>query len=299
MGIWFARAAGRQVSRILGHQRDANQTLPGIAWVDDRLPARAIDADRYRYVATLVRKWLNRLDGTCVDSHGRRTLTTEFSQPAVVVLGIAQDGGYPQVGCRRACCRRAANNSGWARYPAGLAIVADDRCWLIDCTPRLPEQLALLETRCGLPIRAEPPALGILLTHAHLGHYTGLLQLGPEAMGARDVPLFALPRMAAFLRTNQPWQSLVSRSGGAALQLQEIAAEQWLPLSDSVRVRPLPVPHRDEFSETVGYWIEGPNRAVFYLPDIDRWDDWDRSLENLLPQLDIAFLDGTFTTTVN
>ena len=53
------------------------------------------------------------------------------------------------------------------------------------------------------------------------------------------------------------------------------------------------VPHRDEFSETVGYKIVGPKKVLF-IPDIDKWSLWSKNLISVLREVDIAFLDATF-----
>src|SRR5690242_10590642 len=112
-------------------------------------------------------------------------------RPYVLVLGIAQDGGIPQAGCTQSCCAGGRHEN-----VSSLALVepAAHRWWLFDATPDFREQLAR--------VRAEAPGCtlaGVFLTHAHIGHYTGLLQLGREAMGAHDVPVYAMPRMQEFL----------------------------------------------------------------------------------------------------
>jgi pyrroloquinoline quinone biosynthesis protein B len=187
----------------------------------------------------------------------------------LVVLGVAQDGGHPQPGCRRPCCAKGRH------LPASAAIVDEGGGWLIDATPALPEQLE----RMGVPLR------GVLLTHAHMGHYTGLLWLGREAMGARDVPLHVMPRLGEFLRTNGPWRQLVELGNvrlveGSTATLGGVTAEAVV------------VPHRDEYSETVAWRITGPSRSALWLPDIDRWEGF--SLEAELARVDAAWIDGTF-----
>jgi pyrroloquinoline quinone biosynthesis protein B len=59
-------------------------------------------------------------------------------------------------------------------------------------------------------------------------------------------------------------------------------------------VTPFLVPHRDEYSETVGYMIAGPNKKALFIPDIDKWEKWDRSIATELSKVDYAFLDATF-----
>ena len=203
--------------------------------------------------------------------------------PYTVVLGIAQDGGIPQAGCRRSCC-----TSGRHERVASLAIVdpATHRWWLIDATPDFGSQLAAM-TR-------EAPACslaGIFLTHAHIGHYAGLVNLGREVMGSRGMPVWAMPRMREFLATNGPWGQLVTLRN---IELGALAADSAITLGDSLRVTPFRVPHRDEYSETVGFRIDGPRAAVVYLPDIDKWERWDRRIEDLVAGASAAYLDGTF-----
>jgi pyrroloquinoline quinone biosynthesis protein B len=203
--------------------------------------------------------------------------------PYTFVLGIAQDGGIPQAGCRKSCC-----TGGRHERVASLAVVdpASHRWWLIDATPDFPSQLATMA--------AEAPACslaGIFLTHAHIGHYTGLMYLGREAMGAHGMPVWAMPRMRGFLTTNGPWGQLVTLGN---IELRPLAADSAIALGDSLRVTPFRVPHRDEYSETVGFRIDGPRGAVVFLPDIDKWERWDRRIEDVIAGTSAAYLDGTF-----
>jgi pyrroloquinoline quinone biosynthesis protein B len=203
--------------------------------------------------------------------------------PYTFVLGIAQDGGIPQAGCRLSCC-----TSGRHERVASLAIVdpASRRWWLIDATPDFPSQLAAMAR--------EAPACslaGIFLTHAHIGHYTGLVHLGREVMGSRGMPVWAMPRMREFLATNGPWSQLVTLRN---IELGSLAADSAITLGDSLHVTPFRVPHRDEYSETVGFRIDGPRGAVVYVPDIDKWERWDRRIEDVIRGASAAYLDGTF-----
>jgi pyrroloquinoline quinone biosynthesis protein B len=211
--------------------------------------------------------------------------------PFVVVLGIAQDGGYPQAGCRKECCRKPWADPSRRAHVASLAIVdpAGGRRWLVDATPDFREQLHRLD---GIAPAASSPGLdGILLTHAHIGHYTGLMQLGREVIGAHGVSVFAMPRMRKFLETSGPWDQLI-RLGN--IELKPLEAGRAVPLSERISVTPLAVPHRDEYSETVGFVIAGPKRSVLYLPDIDKWEKWKTPLEEALSKVSVAYLDGTF-----
>ncbi|HKA35981.1 MAG TPA: MBL fold metallo-hydrolase, partial [Thermoanaerobaculia bacterium] len=130
-----------------------------------------------------------------------------------------------------------------------------------------------------------------LLTHAHIGHYLGLAQLGREVAGTRALPVFCTSSMARFLRGNAPWSRLVEREN---IAIREIEPGVEFALTDSLRATAWKVPHRDEDSDTVAYTVAGPSRKLLWLPDIDKWESWDRRVEEAVSSVDAAFLDGTF-----
>jgi pyrroloquinoline quinone biosynthesis protein B len=153
--------------------------------------------------------------------------------------------------------------------------------FIIDATPDFAEQVDRLGR---LPD-------GILLTHAHVGHYLGLAELGREVVNAREMPVYCTPSMARFLRENGPWKRLVALGN---IAIREVEPGREFALTESLRVTPLRVPHRDEDSDTVAYLVAGPSKKLLWLPDIDKWEKWDRRLEEVVAGTDIAFLDGTF-----
>ncbi len=213
--------------------------------------------------------------------------------PYLVVLGVAQDGGYPQAGCRRACCKRAWSDPRRRRAIASLGIVdpASGERWIVDATPDFRDQLRRLDEIAPAPETAGPGLAGILLTHGHVGHYAGLIHLGREAMGTRAVPLHVMPRMKKYLSSSGPWDQLV-RLGNVMLR------PMWdgtaIRLNARLGVTPFLVPHRDEYTETVGFKITGPRNSFLYLPDIDKWEKWRTPIEEMLAGVDAAYLDGTF-----
>jgi len=211
-----------------------------------------------------------------------------------VVLGVAQDGGVPHIGCRQDPCVRARREPALRQRVACLGLVDGEsgERFLIDATPDFASQLeSLAEVSPARPATRERPVDGILLTHAHAGHYLGLAQLGREALGSRGVPVFATPRMSRFLRENGPWSQLV-RLGQIALR--EIEPGQEVLLTPRLRVTALRVPHRDELSDTVGFLVKGPSRSLLYVPDVDKWQRWERSLAEEVARVDHALLDATF-----
>jgi len=209
----------------------------------------------------------------------------------LVVLGIAQDGGYPHAGCRRDCCRQAQIGHQSPRSPVCLGLV-DERAkkvFLLEATPAFAEQWHLLQELTNNREKRTPD--GIFLTHAHVGHYAGLMILGREIMGAKNTPVWVMPRMEKFLRENGPWSQLV---GLQNIDLHPLRADSAVQLTPDLRITPVLVPHRDEFSETVGYRIESPRKKVLFIPDTDKWEKWSRDVVQEVGSVDHALLDATF-----
>jgi len=216
-----------------------------------------------------------------------------LADPALHVLGTAQDGGLPHASCSCVRCQAARADPSRARSVASVAVVADTQAWLIDATPDLPAQLERLAAITGRPRGGvdRAPLAGLFLTHAHIGHYLGLAWLGFEALHTRGLPVHASARMAAFLRDNAPWDQLV-RLGNIDLR----ALTGPVALASGVSVEALTVPHRDEYADTQGYLITGPRRRVLYVPDSAPWSRWPIALPELLSarRIDLALLDGCF-----
>jgi pyrroloquinoline quinone biosynthesis protein B len=214
-------------------------------------------------------------------------------QPYIITLGIAQDGGYPQAGCRKDCCREVWNDVSRRRYVSCVAIVdpVSEQRWIIDATPDFRDQLRLLDSKA--PVEAKPGIDGILLTHGHIGHYAGLVHLGREVMGTKEIPVYAMPRMKAFLEDNGPWDQLIKLNN---ITLKELHDGLTVQLNDRVSITPFLVPHRDEYTETVGYRVDGPSRSAIYISDIDKWDRWDESIIDKISEVSAAYLDATFYT---
>lgn len=219
---------------------------------------------------------------------------TSAPAPAVevVVLGVAQDAGLPHIGCERPTCTRA-RAEGHRERVACLGIRGRTGWWLLDATPDLPAQLAAMGEASGGPVGgAGALPDGIFLTHAHVGHYTGLMYLGREALGARGVPVWCGPRMQAFLEHDGPWSQLVDLG---QVDLQPLRDGVPVELEPGLSLTPLAVPHRDEFSGTFAFVVrvEGGG-SVLYVPDIDGWEEWEHGLEEFLVPGATLLLDGTF-----
>ncbi len=210
--------------------------------------------------------------------------------PYIFVLGISQDAGYPQANCYRPHCMRAWKDPTLKRLTSSIAVVDSEHGakYLFDATPDIREQLYRLHVEA--PDDSHDLG-GVFLTHGHMGHYTGLLHFGREAVGADGIRVFAMPRMHDFLSTNGPWSQLVSLKN---IKLVPITAGSEITLSDDLSVVPIQVPHRDEYTETVGYRINGPKKSALFIPDIDKWRKWDTDIRDLVREVDLALLDGSF-----
>ena len=206
--------------------------------------------------------------------------------PYVVVLGIAQDGGLPHAGCLKSCCKNLCGTGNNEKVASiGIVDPKTGQSWLIDATPDFASQLHILENIHKTKLS------GIFLTHAHIGHYSGLLQLGREVMGAKDMPVYAMPRMKSFLYENSPWNQLLSLEN---IKIIDLKNSKEIKLSSQLYIEPFLVPHRDEFSETVGYRVVSNKKSLVYIPDIDKWSKWDQDIFQVVLHSDFALLDGTF-----
>jgi pyrroloquinoline quinone biosynthesis protein B len=199
----------------------------------------------------------------------------------LVVLGTLQDGGSPHMSCIKSCCAIERPND----YVVSLGVIDESKHFLFDASPDLVEQTNYLQSI------SPTKELEIFLTHAHMGHYAGLIHLGRESANTKKTPVYAMPRMAQFLRSNGPWSQLVDLEN---ISIKPVQNNIPVSVSPRLTVTPLVVPHRDEFSETVGFLIEGQSKRALYIPDIDKWDLWETDINGLLATVDYAFLDATF-----
>lgn len=205
------------------------------------------------------------------------------------VLGVVQDAGYPHINYDR---EWTDLEKGVVKrklvVSLGLVDKKNSQRYLFEATPDMPQQLYLLNK--DLP-DSEKIVDGVFITHAHIGHYTGLMFFGREAMGARDIPVYVMPRMKAYLNENGPWSQLIALKN---IELRGLKADSSILLNQGLKVTPFLVPHRDEFSETVGFKIQGLEKTALFIPDINKWELWERSIVEEVKKVDYAFLDATF-----
>ena len=199
------------------------------------------------------------------------------------ILGVVQDGGMPHLGNNKTCCENIKKD----KYVTSLMLMNNENneSFLFDASPDINKQLNFMGDRIKKDLK------GIFLTHAHIGHYTGLMYFGREALNSKLVNVYAMPRMKKFLEENGPWSQLVSLQN---ISIIELSNESKISIDSNVIVQPVEVPHRAEFSETVGYKIYGPNKTALFIPDIDKWYLWEKSIVDEIKQVDYAIIDATF-----
>lgn len=221
----------------------------------------------------------------------QRETIQPVTQPSLIILGTVQDAGSPHIGCTKDCCKKLFENPDPSRKVVSLGVIdpENDKTLLFEATPDFTTQVHALNQFGGRI--GNPMPDGIFLTHAHIGHYTGLMYLGKESTHASEVPVYAMPRMKAFLEHNGPWSQLVELKN---IALQPLMDQALITPTPDINVTPLIVPHRDEYSETVGYIIAGPGKSALFIPDIDKWERWEIQIEDMIAQVDYAFLDATF-----
>lgn len=230
------------------------------------------------------------------NAYKKNTVTANTDQvipvtaPSLIVLGTIQDAGSPQIGCTKDCCKDLFLHHDNNRRVVSLGLIdpANNKKYIFEATPDFTQQAKALKNYS--PGNKEAPD-GIFVTHAHIGHYTGLMFLGKEAMNADSIPVYAMPRMKIFLEQNGPWNQLVKNRN---ITLQEMNDGKEIELTNNLKVTPFIVPHRDEFSETVGYTIIGPNKKALFIPDIDKWEKWNTNIIDAIAKVDYAFVDATF-----
>jgi len=217
------------------------------------------------------------------------SILAEERAPYIYILGVAQDAGFPQAGCYKPHCMLGWNDPERKISATSIGLIdpSSKKKYIFEATPDFPEQLFMLEQEAP----SDDFSLnGIFITHAHIGHYTGLMYLGREAMGANGLPIYVMPKMEQYLRENGPWSQLITLNNISLVSLRN----EYSQVLNNLKVTPFLVPHRDEFSETVGYSIEGPKKTALFIPDINKWSQWEEKILEQIQLTDYALIDATF-----
>ena len=224
---------------------------------------------------------------------GPPSQVVESGEVKLVILGTSQDGGVPQAGCGCSNCSMAIEDPSLRLHPVSCAIRGSDgSIHIIEATRSLAEQLSIAASVLGEGRTVLPET--VCLTHSHLGHIDGLGQFGNEAMGLENVPLFASESVQSSLRDRyvlSPFRAIGFTPGHPFYPSEGCGFTYTM----------VPVPHRDEVSDTHAVLIRGPMSSLLFLPDHDGWSGTLNSagapdLRNWLGSLGVEFalLDGTF-----
>ena len=207
----------------------------------------------------------------------------------IYILGNVQDAGLPHIGCQHKFCKEKFSEFE-EYFTTSIAVVdpVEKKYILFEASPDIPYQLNYLEKEIFNEFLLPE---SIFITHAHIGHYTGLMYFGREALGAKNLIIKVLPKMSNFLKTNGPWSQLVDINN---IKIQKLSFGSKTNELRNITVTPIQVPHRDEYSETAGFIIEGRNKKALFIPDIDKWEKWDKNLKQLVYEFDYLLLDATF-----
>ena len=207
----------------------------------------------------------------------------------IYVLGNVQDAALPHIGCQHIFCKEKFSEFE-EYFTTSVAVVdpVEKKYILFEASPDIPYQLNYLEKEIFNEFLLPE---SIFITHAHIGHYTGLMYFGREALGAKNLIIKVLPKMSNFLKTNGPWSQLVDINN---IKIQNLSFGSKTNELRNITVTPIQVPHRDEYSETAGFIIEGRNKKALFIPDIDKWEKWDKNLKQLVYEFDYLLLDSTF-----
>jgi pyrroloquinoline quinone biosynthesis protein B len=206
-----------------------------------------------------------------------------------VILGIAQDGGVPHPNCYCETCNSfSAKNKQLS--PSSIAVIDDTQLHLIDITRDLNRQLRMIPKQMEVS--------DIWLTHGHLGHIDGMGLFGKEAIDAKGIIVHASESMTELINNTPRWRSLIDFG---TFIIHPFTSNKTIQTSEFLSITPIPVPHRNEWTDTHAFIIKGKEKSILYLPDHDTWEEtleslgketifeWFESLE-----VDIFFIDGTF-----
>jgi len=211
----------------------------------------------------------------------------------VVVMGSAQDEGIPRVTCTCARCHAARRNRSFARTGPSILLKNESlgSAVLIDASPDIRQQLDAYLPPLGLAHLS-----CLFLTHGHIGHYWGLCLFGKEGPDIRDLAVYGSAEMIDLLLNTPSIKYMVDRRN---IVLNILRAGETVTLgtatrpdrSDEIVVKGFWVPHRQEFTPTMGFQVTAGSRTMVYIPDVDYWSE---SVLSIIQQSDIALLDGTF-----
>lgn len=211
----------------------------------------------------------------------------------IKVLGTAQDAGYPQLNCSCPHCKAARTDYSLRRLQSSVAVIdkKDKKTFVLDAAPAFSEQLDNLNLLAEAENLGSSHLSGILLTHAHIGHYTGLMYLGKEALNISNLPVYLSQKIFDFLKNNAPWSDLFKNNN---LKAAVFKFEKEYQLSKNISFKAVEVEHRNEYADTAAFIVNAGKKSFLYLPDFDSWSNFEQIFRKVIKEIDYALIDGTF-----
>lgn len=198
----------------------------------------------------------------------------------VEVLGNAQDGGVPHLGCSCQNCEAVRNGNKEPLYVNSLLLKEDGSDnsvrYLIGATPDIRFQIV------GKFID------GVFVSDSQMADMLGLLHFGKPVRDAKGVPVYSTPEVLEYLEENDPYKLLVDREN---IEAHPVEPGEEVDVQGG-KVTPVEVNHYGE-NRTLAFMIEGEGKKLFYMSQTDEWRE--DNLEKV-KEADIAIIDGCFWT---
>lgn len=215
----------------------------------------------------------------------------------VIVLGSAQDGGFPQWDCNCVNCQLSRSGELRFRLRSSLALEDDlGNIIILDASPDLKHQVDVIGSsrqRIGrICSDRVSPIDAILITHAHWGHVMGLLEFSAGA--SFEVPVYCSPSVSSIIYASPVFRSLID---GDFIRIMEFKDNIPLEIVNYrgqktyFKLEAFKVPHREDFTDTYGFKIFHKSSSITYIPDIKVLDE---EIIRKIDDTDFLFFEGTF-----
>lgn len=197
----------------------------------------------------------------------------------VEVLGNAQDGGVPHLGCDCQVCEKARDDREEIKYASSLLLreenEGDGFRYLVDASPDIRHQVRgnFLD--------------GVFITHGQLGHINGLLSFGIEVFDSSGLTVHCTEETQDFINKNDPYRLLVDRGN---IELNTVEDGNSVDIQ-GCKVKFDIIDHHIVTTDTLAFTIEGDEKTLLYMSTFMEWND---QTESLVENADIAIIDGTF-----
>lgn len=190
----------------------------------------------------------------------------------ITILGCGPSGGVPLVTGSWGKCN--PNNPKNHRTRTSIAINIRDETWVVDMSPDLRAQ-CLREKISRID--------GILCTHAHFDHISGLEELKPFAVERGVIPIYADPETLAILVYRSPY-AFESEEMLPAIYKRFLKTVEITGTFSIAGVPVIPFEQDHRYSKSIGF------RFPFWAYSTDVWE-LDENALDLLAGIDLWIVD--------